>query len=54
MAKNGVDGIYDEDPKTNPNAKILENISSLDKALYNCLFIIKPNPISAIAMYANI
>lgn len=26
MAKNGVDGIYSDDPKTNPNAKKLENI----------------------------
>lgn len=27
MAKNGVDGIYTDDPKTNPGAKKLENIS---------------------------
>ncbi len=27
MAKNGVDGVYDDDPNTNPNAKKLDNIS---------------------------
>lgn len=27
MAKNGVDGVYTDDPKTNPNAKKLENIA---------------------------
>ncbi len=27
MAKNGVDGVYDDDPRTNPNAKKLENIA---------------------------
>ena len=27
MAKNGVDGVYDDDPNVNPNAKKLENIS---------------------------
>ena len=27
MAKNGVDGIYDDDPKTNPNAKKFDTIS---------------------------
>jgi len=26
MAKNGVDGVYDDDPNVNPNAKKLENI----------------------------
>ena len=30
MAKNGVDGIYDDDPKTNPNAKKIEEISYAD------------------------
>ena len=27
MAKNGVDGIYDDDPKTNPNAKKYDKIT---------------------------
>ncbi|MCR8613391.1 MAG: UMP kinase [Mycoplasma sp.] len=27
MAKNGVDGVYDSDPKTNPNAKFFEEIT---------------------------
>ena len=27
MAKNGVDGVYNDDPRTNPNAKKLDNIS---------------------------
>lgn len=27
MAKNGVDGVYDDDPKTNPNAKKIDRIS---------------------------
>ena len=27
MAKNGVDGVYTDDPRTNPNAKKLENIT---------------------------
>ncbi|MCD8024196.1 MAG: UMP kinase [Candidatus Gastranaerophilales bacterium] len=27
MAKNGVDGIYDDDPKSNPNAKKFDNLS---------------------------
>ena len=27
MAKNGVDGVYDDDPKTNPNAKKIDSIS---------------------------
>ena len=27
MAKNGVDGVYTDDPKTNPNAKKLDKIS---------------------------
>mgnify|MGYP003317463567 CR=1 FL=1 len=27
MAKNGVDGIYDDDPKTNPNAKKLDKVT---------------------------
>ena len=27
MAKNGVDGVYDDDPKINPNAKKYDNIS---------------------------
>jgi uridylate kinase len=26
MAKNGVDGVYTDDPKTNPNAKKLDKI----------------------------
>ena len=30
MAKNGVDGVYDDDPKTNPNAKLLSKISYAD------------------------
>jgi len=27
MAKNGVDGVYDDDPRVNPNAKKLDNIT---------------------------
>lgn len=27
VAKNGVDGVYDDDPRTNPNAKKLERVS---------------------------
>ncbi len=27
MAKNGVDGVYTDDPKTNPNAKKLDKIT---------------------------
>lgn len=27
MAKNGVDGVYDDDPKTNPNAKKIDRMS---------------------------
>jgi uridylate kinase len=27
MAKNGVDGVYDDDPKTNPNARKITNIT---------------------------
>ena len=27
MAKNGVDGVYDDDPRTNPNAKKIDKIS---------------------------
>lgn len=30
MAKNGVDGVYDDDPRLNPNAKKLENIAYSD------------------------
>lgn len=30
MAKNGVDGVYDDDPRTNPNAKKLYNIKYAD------------------------
>lgn len=30
MAKNGVDGVYDDDPRTNPSAKKLENIKYAD------------------------
>ena len=30
MAKNGVDGVYDDDPKTNPNARKLDNIKYSD------------------------
>jgi len=30
MAKNGVDGVYDDDPKTNPNAKKLDDIKYAD------------------------
>lgn len=30
MAKNGVDGVYDDDPRVNPNAKKLENITYAD------------------------
>lgn len=30
MAKNGVDGVYDSDPKTNPDAKRFDNISYLE------------------------
>jgi uridylate kinase len=30
VAKNGVDGVYDSDPRTNPNAKKLEHISYQD------------------------
>ena len=30
MAKNGVDGVYTDDPKTNPNAKRLDKISYSD------------------------
>ena len=27
MAKHGVDGVYDDDPKTNPKAKRIENMN---------------------------
>lgn len=30
MAKNGVDGVYDSDPKLNPQAKMFKNLSYLD------------------------
>ncbi len=30
MAKNGVDGVYDDDPRVNPNAKKLDNIHYSD------------------------
>ena len=30
MAKNGVDGVYDDDPRVNPNAKKLDNIKYSD------------------------
>lgn len=30
MAKNGVDGVYDDDPKVNPNAKKIDEISYAD------------------------
>lgn len=30
MAKNGVDGVYDDDPRVNPKAKKLENITYAD------------------------
>lgn len=30
MAKNGVDGVYDSDPRTNPNARRFDNISYLE------------------------
>lgn len=30
MAKNGVDGVYDSDPKVNPNAKMYTHLSFLD------------------------
>ena len=30
MAKNGVDGVYDDDPRINPNAKKLDNINYSD------------------------
>ena len=30
MAKNGVDGVYDDDPRINPNAKKLDNIKYSD------------------------
>ena len=30
MAKNGVDGVYDDDPRVNPNAKKLDNITYAD------------------------
>lgn len=30
MAKNGVDGVYDSDPKINPNAKMFKRLSYLD------------------------
>lgn len=30
MAKNGVDGVYDSDPKLNPQAKMLKKLSYLD------------------------
>jgi len=30
MAKNSVDGVYDDDPKKNPNAKMIENLTFLE------------------------
>jgi uridylate kinase len=30
MAKNGVDGVYDDDPRKNPNARRLEQLTHLD------------------------
>ncbi len=30
MAKNGVDGVYTDDPKTNPNAQKIDKISYAD------------------------
>lgn len=30
MAKNGVDGVYDSDPKINPDAKMFRRLSYLD------------------------
>lgn len=35
MAKNGVDGVYDDDPRTNPEAKKLENITYDDIIVKN-------------------
>ena len=34
MAKNGVDGVYDDDPRTNPNAKKIDTMS-YDKIIKN-------------------
>lgn len=30
VAKNGVDGVYDDDPRTNPNAKLIDEITYSD------------------------
>ena len=30
MAKNGVDGVYDSDPKKNPNAKKFDTLNYMD------------------------
>ena len=30
MAKNGVDGVYDSDPKLNPDAKMFKHLTYLD------------------------
>jgi uridylate kinase len=30
MAKNGVDGVYDDDPRTNPDAKLLTEVTHMD------------------------
>ena len=30
MAKNGVEGVYDDDPRTNPEARLLESITHMD------------------------
>lgn len=35
MAKNGTEGVYDQDPNTNPNAKFLENLTHEELIIKN-------------------
>ncbi|MBP9094542.1 UMP kinase [bacterium] len=45
MAKNGVDGVYDDDPRTNPKAKKLDHIS-FDEMLRQGLKVMDPAAVS--------
>ena len=45
MAKNGVDGVYTDDPKTNPDAKKLENVS-YDDIIKNSLKIMDTSAVA--------
>ena len=44
MAKNGVEGVYDDDPRTNPEAMLIDEITHMDAIQRGLRVIVDDDP----------